>query len=319
MRYHLTAYLANLNTYHGIIMKNRHLPQKKSWFNGINSFILIAAIMPILCYLLYLFLIQTTRSATLGPWCKNNFDVTTYNTNDAVANIVMVGEIHGSNEEKVANCLSHLTKPGDRLLIEYPDEGKAISCDRINSAYGKFNNKLTCFGFDVKIDDDRLAYADFSYRANAIFDNAKNFVDGVYSGEQAIIRIEQYAEALKEQSQKEYKGKENDPQFLARQAKYFKQLAKSLSGLRPAEIDDFLVKENQRLIERSKKYEAASRSGPTNAALISSMVSNRQLLAAQHRLFVVAGARHVDRVINADLNRFILERNPVTVLVPRPR
>ena len=249
--------------------------------------------------------------------CGKDFTNKTFNPNQGLVNIFLLAEIHGTNEANVANCLNNLMTPGDRLLIESPAQGKEVPCDDVHQAYKRFNGKFKCYGFDIPIDKASILYNDYSYRVNFLAKYTGQFIADANSGKEFISNFRPFANFLKEQGSASG-SKYGDPKFNQRQVDYFLSLTKRMQGLTLPKIEGLLVKENDRLYGLVKKYEKASRLGPTNDALVQEILKHtKQLAGSQNRLFVVAGANHVDPKVNRKLAKDVIQKEAVTWLIPR--
>ena len=278
----------------------------------------ISVALLMISYALWRFSIrEISKQPVTKSSCEDYFHNESYNFKYGLIKTILIGETHGVNEHYVADCLETIATAGDHLLIESPTEGKETSCDDVHSAYKRFNGKLKCYGFDVSMSDvSRRTYSDLIYRINFIADRSSKFFIGANSGKEVISRINTFADILEKYESHEIHPKYFDPTFNKRTAKYLRKLGKSMSGLNIPEMQDFLIKENNRLANKADQYrEKSSR----DHRFISEIISHKQLVGKKYRLFAVAGTDHTSPKLNSELREKIIQSGvPITILTPKP-
>ena len=312
-----------------IAERKKHSTQQSSSYWKIAG----TVVMAILTFSAIIWLLYSSRNKKIGlmPGSTNlgdckNFNVHRYNappyksSDDAVFfNTILLGELHGKNEQYVVSCLKKLSGVGDHLLIESPSNGKSVVCDEIHPIYREFNGRLKCYGFDVSMDKERRLYGDCAWRANFIAQKSSFFLDRARNAAEARKSIIAFADFLGENSVDSNQFAQSaDPEFTKRNVKYLKKLAKKMRGLSIKEMHQYLLKENNALVIKAKSHEARSRGGPTNDALVQEMGSHqRELKGGNNRVFVVAGANHVDPKKNKALKAKIDAGEQVAILMPK--
>lgn len=260
-----------------------------------------------------IFFRESSKGLSNKSVCHDYFNNETH-TDGRTINTVLLGELHGVNEQHVTDCLESLVTEGDHLLIEALDEGKEIKCNTVHPAYQRFNGKLKCYGFDVPIDEARRRYNDLAYRANFLYKNADIFLQKAKTPKDVVKDFKSFGDKIIHTKS----SLPTDSDFIKRQGKYFIKLSKKLQGLSFPEIGDFLIQENRRLTDRADYYEKLSRRGPTNDALVKQITEHQEkLVGSKQRLFAVAGTNHLDPALNAQLIEVIKGKEPVTILRPK--
>jgi hypothetical protein len=235
--------------------------------------------------------------------------------------IVMIQEIHGQYETKIADCLDEMLTANDRLLIEAPDNnGEPIPCDSVHPAYKRFNGKVECFGFDVPINEDRIRYAECSWRANFIGEKIYPWVrDKAKSTDEVVRFVNSFADFIEKiPDQNEGVGSNLNIKFNERSGKYLRErIAKRITNMNFGEISQFLIKENNEMAARAQVYQARTRDTVTNDALVQQVKHHNEALTKSKtdgRLFVVAGAAHLDPDKNKKFQEIVDQQDEIVLL-----
>jgi len=256
--------------------------------------------------------------------CNTNFIAEKFNTqkqNKGSIQTVMIQEVHAKDEMNIADCLEEMISPDDRLLIEAPDDnGKALPCGSVHPVYKHFDGKVKCFGFDVPLSEDRLRYVEFSWRTNFIEEKIVPWVLEKAKTASDVVRYVNHVADFFDQLPDDKEGLSSNLNINhnQRKAKYLRErIAKKITEMNLDEVIQFLVKENNQMGERAMEYQARTRETVANDALIKQIQHHKTELknsGTDGRLFVVAGAHHLDPDKNKKLQKVIDQGDEITLL-----
>lgn len=259
--------------------------------------------------------------------CYPSLDNTSYNLEGSAAvTLYLLGEIHDQNAEQVRACLASLVQSGDRLAIEYPDQGQKIPCDSIYKSYALFNGAVHCYGFDVPFDSkNRQLMQSYWLRADFINMNFEDLFKNARTSGDVIRKFETLIDTYLALPESAYptgpglnKNFKPDLQFYQRNFQALKKLIPKMQGLSLMELRHFIVSENHEYARKSNHYSTLARGGDTNEKLVVGISKHlKEMTGSSQRLFVVAGQNHVDPLINKKLMSVIEEGHATMVLLKR--
>lgn len=308
--------------------RNTHTSQT-TYFDLLKLF-LVMLVLPVFYYLFR----QTPKespvdlslpltTSPVNPDCAE-FQNYTYNSETyRRIEVTLIGEIHGgifNNRPEVVKCLASLVNKGDHLLLETPDnDGKEIPRDQLDPLFQQFNHKLKCYGFDVKLDEERRRTLDLHARSIFFKANSRALFENMQSGQDVINRLKDYAVYISNISSSALPSSystEVVPDASQRVSKYLIRLANKMRGLNISEMKKFISEEerrvNQILDEHMEKRLEVIDEKLTK--LISS--HQQQLTGTRNRLFVNGGALHVHPKYNERLNQLLIKES-ASILIPK--
>lgn len=247
----------------------------------------------------------------------------TYNVDSTSAiRLYLVGEIHDQNIDRVRSCVASLIQPGDHLLIEFPDQGKAIPCDSLYKSYAMFTGVAKCYGFDTALKSKNRELFD-SYRLRGdfikmqyenLFMNAKTSQEVIKKFESLLDKYMAMPASAYVDPAKHDLNHSHDLNFYHAVYKELRKIIPKMQDLSLAQLRNFMVSENHRYYDISNHYFILARDGDTNDKLVPAIARHLKALSGSHnRLFAVAGQNHFDSKINKRLPQIFAEGHPTMV------